>query len=198
MLKDVTFGQYYPGNSLLHRTDPRVKIILLIEYLVLVLAATTPHGVALTVAVTLFLVAVSGINAKVLLKSVKPLIFVLVFTGIINLFFTRGTGEPLVALGFMKIYREGIINASIMLLRLLSLVIGSGVLLSFTTAPLDLTDALESLLSPLKALLSSSQQWAMARVCTLCGHLYQVHQATTFTLTVLRLTQCSSDSTQAI
>ena len=88
MLKDVTFGQYYPGNSLLHRTDPRVKIILLIEYLVLVLAATTPHGVALTVAVTLFLVAVSGINARVLLKSVKPLIFVLVFTGIINLFFT--------------------------------------------------------------------------------------------------------------
>ena len=113
MIKDVTFGQYYPGNSLLHRTDPRVKIILLIEYLVLVLAATTPHGVALTVAVTLFLVAVSGINARVLLKSVKPLIFVLVFTGIINLFFTRGTGEPLVVLGFMKIYREGIINASI-------------------------------------------------------------------------------------
>ncbi len=161
MLKDVTFGQYYPGNSLLHRTDPRVKIILLIEYLVLVLAATTPHGVALTVAVTLFLVAVSGINAKVLLKSVKPLIFVLVFTGIINLFFTRGTGEPLVALGFMKIYREGIINASIMLLRLLSLVIGSGVLLSFTTAPLDLTDALESLLSPLKALHVPVHEFAM-------------------------------------
>ena len=161
MLKDVTFGQYYPGNSLLHRTDPRIKLLILIEYLVLVLVATSIPAAIASLAFTLFLIGVSGVRFSILIKSVKPLIFVLVFTALINLFFTVGEGEPLVAWRFITIYKSGIINAVLMLLRLLSLVLGTSVLISFTTSPLELTDAIESLLSPLKKIKVPVHEFAM-------------------------------------
>ena len=161
MLKDVTFGQYYPGNSLLHRTDPRIKLIILIEYLVIILMAKSIPAVLAGICLTLFLVSVSGVRFSVLLKSVKPLIFVLIFTGIINLFFTTGQGEPIVDWNFIKIYKEGIRTAIMMLIRLLSLVLGSGVLVSFTTSPLELTDAIEGLLSPLKRIKVPVHEFAM-------------------------------------
>ena len=161
MLKDVTFGQYYPGNSLLHGTDPRIKLIILIEYLVIVLMAKSVAAVILSVSFTAFLIAVSGVRFSVLLKSIKPLIFVLVFTGIINLFFTIGEGAPIVDIGFIKIYGAGIRNAIMMLIRLLSLVLGTSVLISFTTSPIELTDAIESLLSPLKRIKVPVHEFAM-------------------------------------
>ncbi len=161
MLKDVTFGQFFPGDSLLHKTDPRIKIIILIEYLVIVLAAKSYFSVVLSLAFTLFLVLSSRIGARILLRSVKPLIFVLLFTGIINLFFTTGQSEPLVEWKFIHIYKEGVENAVFMLIRLLSLVLGSSVLLSFTTSPLALTDALESLLSPLKKIKVPVHEFSM-------------------------------------
>ncbi len=161
MLKDVTFGQYYPGNSLLHRTDPRIKLIILIEYLVLVLVAKSELAALLSLTFTVFLIAVSGVRFSVLIKSAKPLIFVLVFTAVINLFFTASEGEPLIAWKFIKIYEAGIRNAVMMLLRLLSLVLGTSVLISFTTSPLELTDAIESLLSPLKKIKVPVHEFAM-------------------------------------
>lgn len=161
MLKDVTFGQYYPGNSLLHRTDPRIKMLILIEYLVLVLVANSELAAALSLAFTVFLVAVSGVKFRMLIKSVKPLLFVLVFTAIINLFFTVGEGEPLVEWGILTIYANGVRNAIMMLLRLVSLVLGTSVLISFTTSPLELTDAIESLLSPLKKIKVPVHEFAM-------------------------------------
>ncbi len=161
MLKDVTFGQYYPGNSLLHRTDPRIKLIILIEYLVLVLVAKSELAALTSLMFTAFLIAVSGVRFSVLIKSVKPLIFVLVFTAIVNLFFTASEGEPLLAWKFIKIYESGIRNAVMMLLRLLSLVLGTSVLISFTTSPLELTDAIESLLSPLKKIKVPVHEFAM-------------------------------------
>lgn len=161
MLKDVTFGQYFPGNSLLHRTDPRFKILMLIEYLVIILMAKSIPAVLAGICLTLFLISISGVRFSVLLKSVKPLIFVLVFTGIINLFFTVGADDPIFAWKFIKIYKEGIRTAILMLIRLLSLVLGSGVLISFTTSPLELTDAIESLLSPLKKLKVPVHEFAM-------------------------------------
>ncbi|MBR5859540.1 MAG: energy-coupling factor transporter transmembrane protein EcfT, partial [Clostridia bacterium] len=118
MLKDVTFGQFYPGNSLLHRTDPRIKMLILIEYLVIVLVAGTEFAALLSLAFTVFLIAVSGVRLGVLIKSVKPLLFVLIFTALINLFFTAGEGEPLVQWGFITLYMNGIRNAVMMLLRL--------------------------------------------------------------------------------
>ena len=161
MLKDVTFGQYYPGNSLLHRTDPRIKLIILIEYLFIILMASSVPAIILGILLTVFLIAFSGVRFSVLIKSIKPLIFVLVFTGVINLFFTAGTTEPLVDWGFIKIYKEGIRNAINMLIRLLSLVLGTSVLISFTTSPLELTDAIESVLSPLKKLRVPVHEFAM-------------------------------------
>lgn len=161
MLKDVTFGQYYPGNSLLHRTDPRIKLLILIEYLVFVLIASTELAMAATLLFTVFLVSVSGVRFGILIKSVKPLMFVLIFTAIINLFFTSGEGDPLFAWKFIKIYGNGIRNAVFMLLRLVSLVLGTSVIVSFTTSPLQLTDAIESLLSPLKKIKVPVHEFAM-------------------------------------
>lgn len=161
MLKDVTFGQYYPADSLLHRTDPRIKMILLIEYLVIILLANSVYAVLLGICLTLFLMVCSGVRLSVLLKSVKPLIFVLIFTAIINLFFTAGEGEPLVHWAFIKIYPSGVRNAVMMLIRLLSLVLGTSVLISFTTSPLELTDSIESLLSPLKKIKVPVHEFAM-------------------------------------
>ncbi|MBO5767702.1 MAG: energy-coupling factor transporter transmembrane protein EcfT [Clostridia bacterium] len=161
MLKDVTFGQYYPGNSLLHRTDPRIKMLILIEYLVLVLVAKSELAALISLAFTAFLIAVSGVRLRVLIKSVKPLIFVLAFTAIINLFFTVGEGEPLIEWGFITVYSSGVRNAVMMLLRLLSLVLGTSVLISFTTSPLELTDAIEALLSPLKKIKVPVHEFAM-------------------------------------
>ncbi|MBE6683084.1 MAG: energy-coupling factor transporter transmembrane protein EcfT [Ruminococcaceae bacterium] len=161
MLKDITFGQYYPGNSLLHRTDPRIKLLILVEYLVFVLIASTELAMAATLLFTAFIIAVSGVRFGILIKSVKPLIFVLIFTAVMNLFFTVGEGEPLVAWKFIKIYENGIRNAVLMLLRLLSLVLGTSVIISFTTSPLELTDAIESLLSPLKRIKVPVHEFAM-------------------------------------
>lgn len=161
MLKDVTFGQYYPGNSLLHRTDPRIKLIILVEYLILVLVAKSELAALVSLMFTVFLIAVSGVRFSVLIKSAKPLIFVLIFTAVVNLFFTVGEGEPLLAWKFIKIYESGIRNAVLMLLRLLSLVLGTSVIISFTTSPLELTDAIESLLSPLKKIKVPVHEFAM-------------------------------------
>lgn len=161
MLKDVTFGQYYPGNSLLHRTDPRIKLLILVEYLILVLVAGSELAAAVSLMFTVFLIAVSGVRFSILIKSVKPLLFVLIFTAVINLFFTTGESEPLVDWKFITIYKEGIRNAVMMLLRLLSLVLGSSVLISFTTSPLELTDAIESVLSPLKVIRVPVHEFAM-------------------------------------
>ncbi|MBR6563162.1 MAG: energy-coupling factor transporter transmembrane protein EcfT [Clostridia bacterium] len=161
MLKDVTFGQYYPGKSLLHRTDPRIKLLILIEYLVFVLIASTELAMAATLLFTVFLVSVSGVRFGILIKSVKPLLFVLIFTAIINLFFTSGEGDPLFAWKFIKIYENGIRNAVFMLLRLVSLVLGTSVIVSFTTSPLQLTDAIESLLGPLKRIKVPVHEFAM-------------------------------------
>ena len=161
MLKDVTFGQYYPGNSLLHRTDPRIKLIILIEYLVLVLVAKSELAAMVSLLFTVFLITVSGVRFSVLIKSAKPLIFVLIFTAVMNLFFTAGEGDPMFAWKFIKIYESGIRNAVMMLLRLLSLVLGTSVLISFTTSPLELTDAIESVLSPLKKLKVPVHEFAM-------------------------------------
>jgi energy-coupling factor transport system permease protein len=149
MIKDITIGQYFPGDTLLHKTDPRFKIIILIIFLTAVLAASSMLSFLAVVCLTLVLLAISKINVKILLKSVKPLLFLLIFTAVVNIFFVKGE-TPVVSWYFIKIYKEGIINGVMMLLRLVCLVMGTSVLLSYTTSPLDLTDALERLLSPLK------------------------------------------------
>lgn len=149
MVKDITLGQFFPGDSLLHRTDARIKILILITYLVGVLGAKTSTAFLGVLILTIALLIISRINIKIILKGVKPLIFILIFTAVINLFFATGE-NILLEWGFIKIYKEGIFNAVMMTLRLVCLVVGTSVILSYTTSPLDMTDGLERLLSPLK------------------------------------------------
>ena len=160
MLKDVTLGQFFPGNSFLHRADPRVKLVILVVYMVFVLLASNAASLGLVFLVTLALALCSEIRFSVLLRSLKPVVFILLFTGVINLFFTGGE-KPLVDWYFIEIYPEGIRTAVFMMVRLVCLVGGSSVLLSYTTSPLALTDAIESLFGPLKKIHVPVHEFAM-------------------------------------
>ena len=160
MVKDITLGQFFPGNSLLHKTDARVKIVMLIVFLTGVLAASSPLAFAGVLVWTLALMFISRLNAKILFKSIKPLFIVLIFTAVINVFFVSGE-HLILKLGIVSIYREGIETACFMVLRLVCLVLGTSVILSYTTSPLDLTDGLESLLSPLKKLKIPVHEFSM-------------------------------------
>ena len=148
MLKDITLGQYFPGNSFVHRLDPRTKLLVLVAYIVALFMAVSwaSYGLCLVFLVTS--IAISGIPVKSFLRGMKPLMFILIFTAILNIFFTEGE-TVLVAFWGITITLEGLIRAFFMLLRILMLVTGT-FLLTYTTSPISLTDGLESLLSPLK------------------------------------------------
>ena len=148
MLRDITLGQYFPGNSPVHRLDPRMKLILSIVYIVTVFACKTLPSFAAAALLTVVLIALSRISVVTILKSMKPVLFILVFTVIANIFWTTGDA-PLLEFGFIKIYKEGLIYAGLMALRIVCLILSTFVLLTYTTSPVALTDAIERLLSPL-------------------------------------------------
>ena len=149
MLKDITLGQYFPGSTVIHRLDPRTKLIGLVCYIVALFLAKSYCSYALMALILISLSALAHIRAKTLLSGLKPLIFIVIFTGVVNLFY--GSGEPLVQWGFLKITANGIRTAVFMVLRIMLLVCGT-FLLTYTTSPLQLTDGLEKLLSPLKVI----------------------------------------------
>ena len=161
MLRDITLGQFFPGDSILHRADPRAKIILTLLYIIAVFLCKSIYSFALLFAVTLLLIAVSAIPVRLVLKSMKPILFIVIFTGIINLFFTKGESDPIVSWNFIKIYREGVKYALMMILRISSLIAGTSVILTYTTSPIALTDGLEQLLSPLKKIKFPAHEFSM-------------------------------------
>ena len=146
-LKDVTLGQYFPGNSLIHRLDPRSKLIFTVLYIVVIFLCKQLVSYGLVLATLLVLIGISGVKPKVFLKGMKPVVFIVVFTAILNLFYTDGT--VLWSLGFLKITEEGVWKAFFMVLRILML-IASTLLLTYTPSPILLTSGLERLLHPLK------------------------------------------------
>jgi energy-coupling factor transport system permease protein len=150
MLKDITLGQYFPGDTPVHRLDPRTKLILTIVYIAALFTAKTWLGYILVFLALVGVMILSHIGPKAVLKGMKPLIFIIVFTGILNLFFTSGT-DYLIHWRFIKITYTGLYNAIAMVVRVMLLVSGT-FLLTYTTSPLALTDGLELLLSPLKKL----------------------------------------------
>ncbi|MGN0998299.1 MAG: energy-coupling factor transporter transmembrane component T family protein [Faecousia sp.] len=150
MLKDITLGQYFPGNSIIHRLDPRTKLIFLVVYIVALFLASGWVSYALMLTFLIATISVSRIPPKSFIKGMKPLLFILIFTGILNLFFTTGE-KVLVSFLGITVYWEGLTRAIFMLLRILMLITGT-FLLTYTTSPIALTDGLESLLSPLKKL----------------------------------------------
>ena len=150
-MRDITLGQYFPGDSLLHKMDPRAKLIAVLVYITLVFMANSAGAFAILILLTVIMMAVSGIKTTVYLRGMKPILFVIIFTTIINLFMTKGEA-PLFEAWIFRIYREGIINAILMILRVTMLVLGSCIFLTYTTSPIALTDGLEALLRPLKKL----------------------------------------------
>ena len=158
MLKNVTLGQFFPGDTIIHRLDPRTKLIWLVGYIVALFLAGSAAGYGLILLVLIAETALAKIRVKSLLSGLKPLIFIVVFTAVLNLFY--GTGEPLAEFWIFKITEDGIRRAVFMALRIMLLVCGS-FLLTYTTSPLNLTDGLERLLSPLAKIRVPVQEFAM-------------------------------------
>lgn len=164
MISDITLGQYLPGTSLLHRMDSRVKIVLTLLFMVSTFLCKNYVSLGITVAVAIVLLAVSRIKLKVFIKGLKPILFIVILTTLLNLFY--GTGEPIVKIGFIKITQNGI-NASVfMAMRIIVLVI-FGLLLTYTTTPTNITNALESLLKPLTVFKIDVHSFAMTMTIAL-------------------------------
>ena len=150
MLKDITLGQYFPGNSVIHRLDPRTKLIVLVVYMVTLFVASgwVSYGVLLLFLLTV--IKISAIPGKSIVRGMKPLVMILVFTGVLNLFFNKD-GRVLVDFWGITITTGGAERAAVMLVRILMLVTAT-FLLTYTTSPISLTDGLESLMNPLKVI----------------------------------------------
>lgn len=147
MLKDITLGQYFPGNTVIHRLDPRTKIWMVIFYIVALFTAKWFASYAVMLVFLIVAVRISKVAVSTILRGMKPLIIIIILTGLLNIFYTQG--EPLVKVWIFTITKEGIQNAFFMIVRILMLVTGT-FLLTYTTSPIALTDALEIMLSPLK------------------------------------------------
>ena len=158
MLSDITLGQYFPARSLMHRADPRLKICLIIFSIILIFSAGNFFSLALAVGYVLLGIALSRTPFKLYLKSLKPVLFIIVFTAVLNIFY--GTGEPLWQWGLIKITRNGLLNSLFVSIRIVALILASSVL-TFTTSPTQLTDAIERLLKPLALLKVPVHEFAM-------------------------------------
>ena len=142
MLKDITIGQHFPGHSILHRCDPRLKLVATIAYIVVLFVAPNPLGLALSILLLAALYKVAQIPGKMILKSLKPIVPIVIFTAVLNLFFVTGQGEPLVHFWVLNIYVEGVKYAILLAVRVCALIAGTSLL----------TYTLESLLLPLAKL----------------------------------------------
>lgn len=159
MIKDITIGQYFPGHSPVHRMDPRMKLILTIFYIVILFVVSNPFGFIPAVLFLGFAYGVSKIPVKMIAKSIKPILPIIIFTGVLNLLFIDGE-NVLFAAGPIHITVQGIYTSLKMALRLVLLIAGTS-LMTYTTSPISLTDAIEQLLSPLKKVHFPAHELAM-------------------------------------
>ena len=157
-MRDITLGMYFPGDTIVHRMDPRTKFILVIVFIACALSAKSYISYALVLVTLLLSIAVSRISPMALVRGLKPLVVMIIFTGLINMFYTPGT--PIWSFGFLTLTLEGIRNSIFGVLRILMLV-SSTFLLTYTTAPIALTDGLESLLNGLRRIKVPVHELAM-------------------------------------
>ncbi len=148
MLRDITLGQYFPGNSTVHRIDPRFKIIITMIFIAMLFIGNNPVCLEVGAVFCIMSVVLSKIPFKMILKSLKPIVMILVITSVLNLFLITG-GHPLFEWKFIKITDTGVYTSVFMIIRIVLLIAGTS-LLTYTTSPIALTDAIERLLSPLK------------------------------------------------
>lgn len=159
MLSDITIGQYFPGESPVHKMDARVKIIMSFAYVALLFTCQNFFALAAAAVFAFLLYFIAHISIRLIFKSVKPILPLIIFTGLLNLFFIKG-GEILFHRAFITIYEDGVKTSVFMMVRVIALIVGMS-LLTYTTSPVMLTDAIESLLSPLKRLRFPVHELAM-------------------------------------
>ncbi len=159
-MKSIALGQYYPSNSVLHKLDPRIKIILALIYIVCSFLCKNILSFALLAISAVILVFVGKIPLKTVFRGLKMILIVLILTSAINVFMTRGD-NLLFEWKFIHIYLEGIYAALFMVVRICALIIGTSMFMTYTTTPIELTDALEDLLSPLKKIHVPVHEFAM-------------------------------------
>ena len=158
MLKDITIGQHFPGDSPVHRMDPRFKIFLTLAFLVVLYAGTNPAGILLSIAFVMLTYLLARIPGRLLWRSLKPLLPILLFSAVLNLLFYTGT--PLFSWWIITITKEGAYYSVLFALRVICLLAGTS-LLTYTTSPIALTDGIERLLSPLKIVRFPAHELAM-------------------------------------
>ena len=159
MIKNITLGQYFPGNSVIHRLDPRMKLILVIAVIVMIFLAGTVIGNAVVFAFLIAVIILSRVSVKFVLRGLKPLWFIIVLMFVLNTFFYSG-GTELFSWWVLRITQEGLINAVRLTARLVFLITAT-TMLTLTTSPISLTDGLESLMKPLKAVRFPVHELAM-------------------------------------
>lgn len=150
MLKDITLGQFFPGKTVIHRLDPRTKLLLLIVYIVALFLAKSYASYALVLVFLVGVTVLGKIPFKAMTRGLKPMLIFIIFTAMLNLFYTKG-GTLLLDWWIFEIWSDGVRTAFFMVLRIMMLICGT-FLLTYTTSPIALTDALERLLNPLKKL----------------------------------------------
>ena len=163
---DVSLGQYYEANSFVHKLDPRTKLLFVIIFLVATFVAKNIYAFVLLVALITFLVIISRVPFRIIFKGLKPLVIIILFTAILNIFFTKGDnylwGAVIIPnVWRVDIYVEGLINAGILAVRIITLLIGTSLFFSYTTTPIELTDGIETGLAPLKKIKLPIHEFAM-------------------------------------
>ena len=159
-MNSITLGQYFPGKSLLHRLDPRFKIVLAILYITASFLCRNVWSFALLGISAVALILISTIPPAIVLRGVRPILFIMLFTVVLNIFFTRGE-TMLLDWWIFRIYLEGVMTAVFMVLRISVIIIGTSMFLTYTTTPIALTDGIERLLSPLKVFHLPVHEFAM-------------------------------------
>lgn len=159
-MKSIALGQYYPSDSVLHRLDPRIKIILAVLYIVCSFLCKNIISFALLALSAIVLILIGKIPLKIVFGGLRPVLIILIVTSIFNILWTSGE-VLLFEWKFLHIYAEGIYAAIFMVIRIMALVIGTSIFMTYTTTPIDLTDAIEDLLSPLKKLHVPVHEFAM-------------------------------------
>ncbi len=160
MLKDITLGQYFPGNSIIHRLDPRLKLVLTVLYITVLFICRGPIPYIILGGILLLAVGLSKVGFRQVTRGLKPILILLVITTLFNVFYTTG-GKVIFEWSFITITDYGVYNAFYMVVRITLLIIATFTLLTYTTSPIMLTDALESVLSPLKKIRVPVHELAM-------------------------------------
>ena len=159
MLKDITIGQYYPGKSVVHKLDPRIKIILTVLYIVMLFIASNPVGLVVGIVFMLSAYSLSKLPLKMMTKTMKPVLPIIIFTSVLNIFFLS-EGDPIFKLWTITITDKGLVMAVLMSIRIICLICGTA-LLTYTTSPITLTDGIERLLKPLAKIKFPAHEIAM-------------------------------------